>query len=116
MNNENLLSLNFYLFKDNKFYNKLIYNKLKKIKIIEDYNIINYYNNLKKTLNYYNPFYGIKLNSYCNRIKNNLIKKKIFEFEKEVFLYRNFTTYKIPYKELSYIFNMSIEKIRIKKK
>ncbi|MBY0585356.1 hypothetical protein K5B08_00335, partial [Candidatus Carsonella ruddii] len=80
----------------------------------KNYNIIDYYNNLKKTLNYYNPFYGIKMDSFFDKIKNNVKKKN--NFEKEVYLYRNYNNYKIPYKELSYIFNMSIEKIRIKKK
>lgn len=120
--NEYLLNLNFYLFKNKKFFNKIIYEKFKNIKN-EKIDILNYYNNFKKSLNYFNPFYGIKINTffdkiknYFNKTKNYFNKKKVFKFEKEVFLYRNFKEYKIPYKELSYIFNMSIEKIRIKKK
>ncbi|XOD38921.1 MAG: hypothetical protein ACAF48_00815 [Candidatus Carsonella ruddii] len=114
--NEYLLNLNFYLFKKKIFLNKIIYEKFKKIKILEEINIINYYNNFKKSLNYFNPFYGIKINTFFEKIKICFKKKLLFKFEKEVFLYRNFKEYKIPYKELSYIFNMSIEKIRIKKK
>ncbi|WMC19803.1 MAG: hypothetical protein NVS86_00800 [Candidatus Carsonella ruddii] len=108
--NNYLLNLNFYIFKKKIFFNKIVYNNILKIKYNYDLEIINYYNNLKKTLNYYNPFYGIKVNTLLERIKKTKnVKKKI----KEVFLYRNFKEYKIPYKDLTYIFNMSIEKLRI---
>ncbi|WMC20397.1 MAG: hypothetical protein PNH44_00805 [Candidatus Carsonella ruddii] len=108
--NNYLLNLNFYIFKKKIFFNKIIYNNILKIKYNYDLEIVNYYYNLKKTLNYYNPFYGIKINTLLERIKK---KKPIKKETKEVFLYRNFKEYIIPYKDLTYIFNMSIEKLRI---
>ncbi|WMC19206.1 MAG: hypothetical protein NVS84_00805 [Candidatus Carsonella ruddii] len=111
MKNYFLLNLNYYIFKKKIFLNKIIYNN-----VFKNFNceieLINYYNNLKKTLNHFNPFYGIKINTLLEKIKiNPIIKKK--KFSNEVFLYRNFKEYQIPYKDLTYIFNMSIEKLRI---
>ncbi|WGS66608.1 hypothetical protein MEJ65_00795 [Candidatus Carsonella ruddii] len=111
MKNNHLLNLNYYIFKKKIFLNKIIYNNICKNIFNCELEIINYYNNLKKTLNYFNPFYGVKINTLLEKIKKKPVKKK--EFSKEVFLYRNFKEYQIPYKDLTYIFNMSIEKLRI---
>ncbi|XZR52530.1 MAG: hypothetical protein ACM3Q7_00795 [Candidatus Carsonella ruddii] len=110
--NNHLLNLNYYIFKKKKFFNKIIFNNIVKINFRNESDIINYYNNLIKTLNYYNPFYGVKINTLLEKIKIKKTFKKKKE-NKEVFLYRNFKEYKIPYKDLTYIFNMSIEKLRI---
>ncbi|MFI4878767.1 MAG: hypothetical protein ACH6QP_00760 [Candidatus Carsonella ruddii] len=110
MKYEILLNLNFYLFKKKFFLNKIIFEKIY-IKNI-NFNIINYYNQIKKFINFYNPFYGVKTNNYFNKIKINLNKK--LKLENDFFLYKKILKYKISYKELSYVLNMSIEKIRIK--
>ncbi|AGS06631.1 hypothetical protein [Candidatus Carsonella ruddii] len=111
---EYLVSLNYYITNNNIFSNKIIQDKLLKIKFTKDYDILCYYENLKKTLNYFNPFFGTTTNTYLEKIKSNFKKKPSVKNIKEVYTYRNHKKYKIPYKELSYIFNMSIEKIRIK--
>ncbi|AFP83984.1 hypothetical protein [Candidatus Carsonella ruddii] len=109
--NNYLLNLNYYIFNKEIFFNKIIFNNIKKIKFNNELNIIYYYNNLKNTLIYYNPFYGIKINSLLESIKknNNNNNKKYYN---EIFLYRNFKEYVIPYKDLTYIFNLSIETLR----
>ncbi|MGP4128195.1 MAG: hypothetical protein ACTXNS_00770 [Candidatus Carsonella ruddii] len=112
MKNNHLLNLNFYIFKNKIFFNKIMYNNICKNRFNSESEIINYYHNLKKTLNYFNPFYGVKISTLLEKIKKKPILKKK-KFYKEVFLYRNFKDYKIPYKDLTYIFNMSIEKLRI---
>ncbi|UNB92011.1 hypothetical protein ACJEC8_00500 [Candidatus Carsonella ruddii] len=111
--NYSILNLNFYLFKKKIFFNKIIYEKLNK-KYFK-YNIINYYNHIKKFLIYYNPFYGINSSTYFKKIKFNLKNNNKLKLENTFLLYKKFFKYKIPYKELTYIFNFSIEKIRIKK-
>ncbi|XZR52939.1 MAG: hypothetical protein ACM3Q5_00795 [Candidatus Carsonella ruddii] len=112
MKNNHLLNLNYYIFKKKIFLNKIIYNNIYKMNFNCELEIINFYNYFKKTLNHFNPFYGVKINTLLEKIKKKpFIEKK--KFSKEVFLYRNFKEYKIPYKDLTYIFNMSIEKLRI---
>ncbi|MGK2912773.1 MAG: hypothetical protein ACSLEI_00730 [Candidatus Carsonella ruddii] len=112
MKYEVLLNLNFYLFKKNFFLNKIIFEKIY-VKNI-NFNIINYYNQIKKFINLYNPFYGVKIDSYFNKIKINLNKNIKLKLENDFLIYKKKIKYKISYKELSYIFNISIEKIRIK--
>ncbi|AFP83791.1 hypothetical protein A33Y_0153 [Candidatus Carsonella ruddii CS isolate Thao2000] len=100
--NDYLLFINYYLFNNKKFFNKIIYNKIIFLKKYNNDFINMYYKTLKITLLKFNPFYGVKLESFIN--KNNFKKKQIFFLKK----------YIIPYKDLTYIFNLSIEKIRIK--
>ncbi|AFP84164.1 hypothetical protein A355_0144 [Candidatus Carsonella ruddii HT isolate Thao2000] len=107
--NNYLLNLNYYIFNNKEFFNKIIFDNIKKNIFYNEISIINYYYNLKYTLNYYNPFYGIKINSLLENLKKIKKKKKYFN---EIFLYRNYNEYKIPYKDLTYIFNLSIETLR----
>ncbi|BFI90948.1 hypothetical protein [Candidatus Carsonella ruddii] len=110
MKNNNLLNLNYYIFKKKMFLNKIIHNNFKKINFYCEIKIIDYYNSLKKTLNYFNPFYGIKVNTLLEKMKKKIFTKK--EFLREITLYRSYKEYIIPYKDLTYIFNLSIEKLR----
>ncbi|MFI4847080.1 MAG: hypothetical protein ACH6QJ_00270 [Candidatus Carsonella ruddii] len=112
MKYEILLNLNFYLFKKKKFLNKIIFEKIY-IKNI-NFNTINYYNQIKNFINLYNPFYGVKIDNYFNKVKINLNKNKKIKLENNFFLNGTKIQYKISYKELSYILNISIEQIRIK--
>ncbi|MGK2931094.1 MAG: hypothetical protein ACSLEG_00680 [Candidatus Carsonella ruddii] len=112
MKYEILLNLNFYLFKKIFFFNKIIFEKIY-IKSI-NFNIINYYNQIKNFIYLYNPFYGVKIDNYFNKIKINLNKNKKLKLENIFFIHKKEIKYKISYRELSYIFNISIEKIRIK--
>ncbi|MGK2916092.1 MAG: hypothetical protein ACSLEH_00660 [Candidatus Carsonella ruddii] len=111
MKYEILLNLNFYLFKNNFFLNKIIFEKIY-IKNI-NFNIINYYNQIKKFINLYNPFYGVKIDSYFNKINSKLNINNKKNLKNIFFLCEKKKKYKISYKELSYVLNMSIEKIRI---
>ncbi|MFI4883807.1 MAG: hypothetical protein ACH6QK_00270 [Candidatus Carsonella ruddii] len=112
MKYEILLNLNLYLFKKKIFLNKIIFEKIY-IKNI-NFNVINYYNQIKKFINLYNPFYGVKIDNYFNKIDIKLNINKKIKLENNFFLCEKKIKYKISYKELSYILNMSIEKIRIK--
>ncbi|MFI4883637.1 MAG: hypothetical protein ACH6QQ_00275 [Candidatus Carsonella ruddii] len=112
MKYEILINLNFYLFKKNFFLNKIIFEKIY-IKNI-NFNIINYYNKINKLIILFNPFYGVKIDNYFNKINIKLNIKKKIELENDFFIFKKKLKYKISYKELSYVLNMSIEKIRIK--
>ncbi|MFI4913389.1 MAG: hypothetical protein ACH6QR_00025 [Candidatus Carsonella ruddii] len=112
MKYEILLNLNFYLFKKKNFLNKIIFEKIY-IKNI-NFNTINYYNQIKNFINLYNPFYGVKIDNYFNKVKINLNKNKKIKLENNFFLNEKKIQYKISYKELSYILNISIEQIRVK--